>query len=265
MLTDIHYHPFDLNGVYPEHEEERRKIGVIAAASACDTEEFNYNEKLSQDAEKAEAAPLLSCFGIHPQIFKIRNNISVNDNELLETLCSLASEKRIKAIGECGFDLYNSAFKETEKQQDLTFASHLEIAIRYNLPIILHVRRAMFKIFELTNILKKCKVVVFHSWSGTYEEGLALLRRGVNSYFSFGNTIMLNHKQAMKCCALFPAERLLTETDAPYQPHRGESYSRWSDLPLIIEAAAALRSEAGNKTSVIEMEKQVESNFKWIF
>jgi len=284
MLTDIHCHPYDLNGIYPEAEQERKRLGVLAASSACGIEEFTYNEQLSHNAIKDSAPPFLPCFGIHPQIFKIRNEefsmsneqLTISNeqrikssiamcNNLLEFLFSLASEKRLSAIGECGFDLYDSGFKETEELQDYVFTAQIETAIRFELPLVLHVRRAMHKIFAVTNILTKCKAVIFHSWSGTFDEAKTLLQRGVNVYFSFGNTIKLNHKQAMKSCALLPAERLLTETDAPYQPRRGEKYSSWADLPLILEAAVALRNEAGNKTNAKELENQIESNFNRIF
>jgi TatD DNase family protein len=166
------------------------------------------------------------------------------------------------AVGECGFDLYNAQFRETEAVQDEIFAIHLEVALRYGLPVVIHARRAMHKIFAATAILKKCKAVIFHSWPGTLDEGISLLRRGVNAYFSFGNVIRLNHKQAMRCCALFPTERLLTETDAPFQAPRGQDFSHWADLPGIIETAAALSSEAA---SAKELEAQIEANFHAVF
>ena len=285
MLIDAHCHPFDLKSFIPEFEKERRQLNVIAAASAHEISEFAHNENLSRNAALDNAPPLLACFGIHPQIFKIKNEQLTKNNEqrtedkeqltgnkeqfdfnnLLETLEMLASGKRIAAIGECGFDLYNSAFRETEALQDHFFAAQLEITLRYELPVVLHVRRAIHKVFAVSDILSKCKAVIFHSWSGTLEEANALLHRGINVYFSFGNTIMLNHKQAMRSCALLPAERLLTETDAPYQPRRGQNFSQWADLPFIIEAAAALRNEAGNKTNTEGLENQIEINFHKAF
>jgi TatD DNase family protein len=165
--------------------------------------------------------------------------------------------------------LYNEKYRETEKIQDELFAIHLEAALRYDLPLVLHVRRAMHKVFALYRQLKKCRAVVFHSWPGTLREGEALLKRGVNAFFSFGTTIMLNHKEAMRCCAAFPAGRLLLETDAPYQPIKREPrrpFSTWSDLPLILESAAALRREAGAVgTESKELEKIIEANFRAAF
>jgi TatD DNase family protein len=189
-----------------------------------------------------------------------------NFNELILILDKLAAEGRIAAVGECGFDLYNDSYKETEQEQGRIFSAHIEIALKYGLPVVLHARRAMHKIFSFTKELAKCKAVIFHSWPGTLEEGESLLRRGVNAYFSFGNTIINGRKQSMYCCSLFHAERILTETDAPFLPARGAEFSCWQDLPRIIEAAAALRREAGsNLSDPRELEACIENNFKTIF
>jgi len=258
MLVDAHCHPFDLINIFPDSEKERQTLGVLAAASACSADEAAYNEKLPN---------VLPCFGIHPQYISmrsvesgVRNEYMASCDDLLAVLHGYASAGRIKAIGECGFDLYSDEFKETQKEQERIFSQHLEISIKYDLPVVLHVRRAMHKIFLLVKTLAKCKAVIFHSWPGTFEEAKALLRHGVNVYFSFGNIIMLNHKKAVKSCALLPAERLLTETDAPYAPRHAVKFSSWKDLPLILETAAALRN-----TNVKDLENQIENNFRCAF
>jgi TatD DNase family protein len=77
---------------------------------------------------------------------------------------------------------------------------------------------------------------------------------------------MLNHREAMRCCAVFPSERILTETDAPFQPPRGREFSRYADLKDIITAIAALRREVGTEVSCVEeLEKTVEGNFRAAF
>jgi len=272
MLTDAHCHPYDLADFLPNYGNEIKSSNIIAAASACTNDEFIFNEKLSHNKENENKTVILPCFGIHPQLLKVWNQnrliktvIETECEKLLVQMNNLAETGRIAAIGECGFDLFNDSFRETEAVQDRLFTEHLETALLYDLPVVLHVRRAMHKIFAEIKKLSKCKAVIFHSWSGTYEEGISLLRRGVNTYFSFGNTIMLNHKQAIRSCALFPQDRLLTETDAPFQPRRGEKYSKWEDLPLILEAASIIRNEAGNKIDVNELEVQTEINFRKIF
>jgi len=271
MLTDAHCHPCDLLFVFPESEQERANIlshngaaGVIAAVSAWNENEFAYNEELSRNGS------VLLCFGTHPQLPSIYSEKGrlFKDSDLsasMEFLYKSAEKNKIAAIGEFGFDLFNDSFKETEKIQDKIFEAHLEAALNYELPVVLHIRRAMHKMFFYAKKLSKCKAVIFHSWSGSHEEALSLLKHGVNAYFSFGNTITLNHKQAMRSCSLLPSQRLLTETDAPFQPRRGEKFSHWTDILNILETAAALRSEAGNNIDVKELELQIEINFKNLF
>ncbi|MCL2213888.1 MAG: TatD family hydrolase [Treponema sp.] len=274
MLTDAHCHPYDLSGVYKEYENERRHHGILIAASACSIEEFTYTEELAHNADKEQAVPILPCFGVHPQIFSQNNSHRCTEEtqreklsgaELINMLYNLAIERRIAAVGECGFDLYNAFFSETESIQEYFFASQIEIAIKHDLPVIIHARRAMHKIFSYVKTLSKCKAVVFHSWPASYEEAVSLLRHDVNAYFSFGNTIMLNHKKAIRSCALLPLERLLTETDAPFQPQRNEKFSHWTDINLILKTAAGYRSEAGNSIDAKDLESRIETNFRKIF
>jgi len=260
MLTDAHCHPANLVEHFPAAEDQRRQLGVMCAASATTADEFAYCERLSREARDSNVAPLLPCFAIHPQMPK---QLTMNNEQLTMSLAlleALAAEGRVAAIGETGFDLFNAGFRETEKIQDDLFAAHVEVALRYGLPLVIHARRAMHKIFSYSSALKKCKAVVFHSWPGTAGEGDALLKRGVNAFFSFGNTIMLNHREAMRCCADFPADRLLTETDAPYQPPRGEQFSSYANIVRILEAAATLRGAAAH-----DLEAIVETNFRAVF
>jgi len=224
-------------------------------------EEFVFCERISQ---KVDSVPLLPCFAVHPQMPAVDQPVSFD--EQLETLEALAARGRLAAVGETGFDLYNAAFRETEKIQDGLFAAHLKTALRHNLPLVIHARRAMHKIFAYEVLLRKCKAVIFHSWPGTAGEGEALLKRRINAFFSFGNVIRLNHREAMRCCAVFPADRLLTETDAPFQPARGNDFSCYADLDPIIETMTALRREAGNADlTAEEMKKTVEENFHAAF
>jgi TatD DNase family protein len=271
MLTDAHCHPFDLHAVFPNMEAERRRLGVLCAASASDREEFAYNETLARAARAEGAAGLLPCFAIHPQLpayIKAGDNAEYRPDEGLALLESLAGAGRLAAVGETGFDLFTAQYRETEALQEKIFEAHLDAALRHELPLVLHVRRAMHKIFAASGKLKKCRAVVFHSWPGTVDDARALLGRGINGFFSFGTTLLLNHRQAMRSCAVLPAERLLLETDAPYQPLRvhARRYSSWEDLPAILAAATELRREAGaHGSSAGELERIIETNFRTAF
>jgi TatD DNase family protein len=79
---------------------------------------------------------------------------------------------------------------------------------------------------------------------------------------------MLNHREAICCCSLLPLDRLLIETDAPFQPLRGKKFSSYADLKLIIETMVTLRGEAAPSkkgVSAEEMENAIENNFRRAF
>jgi TatD DNase family protein len=124
----------------------------------------------------------------------------------------------------------------------------------------------MHKVFACSVALKKIPALVFHSYSGTLKEGEDLVKRGVNAYFSFGASLLLKHKEARRACALLPAERLLLETDAPYQPPRGRPFSTWADLASILREAAVLRRDAESPaSSPAELEALTDENFRLVF
>ncbi|MDR1411767.1 MAG: TatD family hydrolase [Spirochaetaceae bacterium] len=271
MASDAHAHPCDLLERCPGAEAERRRLGVSCAASAWNLEEFEAQENLALEAARDGAAPLALCFAVHPQFPAACGGEGGpaprwETAELLVTLETLAAEKRLSAVGETGFDLYSKAYRDTEDEQEELFRRHLNVALRRDLPVVLHIRRAMHKVFSYSKELKALPAVVFHSYSGTFAEGKSLLGRGINAYFSFGNAVLLNHKAAMESCARLPPERLLTETDAPYQPPRGRPFSSWADLPAIIAGAAALRREAGSPGGdSAELEAALDRNFRQVY
>jgi TatD DNase family protein len=261
MASDAHAHPFYLSKVYGNAEAERRKLSIMCAGSAWNNEDFLYNEKA------AGYFPMALCFAVHPQLsaFSTFNADSKDIQHSLSLLYQLAGENRIDAVGETGFDLFNDEFRAAEKMQDDLFEHHLCTAEKYELPLVLHLRRAMQKIFLHTRRLKKIPAVVFHSYPGTADEATALLRRGVNAYFSFGTTILLNHKTAMKACAAIDEERLLFETDAPYQSPRGRQFSTYADIADVINKAAELRGGAGKPGAADELERVSDENFYKVY
>ena len=260
-MTDTHCHPWDLLEYQKDAEDVRRETGTAIAASSWNREQFEYHEGLSKKALEDGAPRLIRCFALHPQLapsfMEKAGDELFSLSQGIELLFSLCAGKRPDALGETGFDLYSERYKAAEKIQDEMFALHLECALKYDLPMVLHLRRAMHKIFPFTKELKKLPAVIFHSWPGTCGEGEALLRRGVNAFFSFGATVAKNHKEAINSAARFPPERILLETDAPYQPLKGKSFSSWRDLDEICSCIAALRKEAGSPCDTQEELKEI--------
>jgi TatD DNase family protein len=255
-MTDAHCHPWDLLESSSDAEKERRETGTAIAASSWNLEQFEYHEGLARKAIEEAAPRVFCCFALHPQLaphfLEEESEKAFSLPAGLELLKSLVEAGRLDAVGETGFDLYNEHYRAAEKIQDEVFSCHLEAALKHDLPMVLHVRRAMHKIFPFAKELKKLPAIVFHSWPGTRGEGVALLKRGINAFFSFGATVVNNHKEAERSAALFPPDRILLETDAPYQPLKGKSFSSWRDLDTICRAIAALRKEAGSPCATKE-------------
>jgi len=270
-MTDAHCHPHDLLRYTQDIEGKLRETDTACAANSWNLQQFEYHKALAKKAHKEHA--VFCCFALHPQLSPSfaedgdsRGELSISLTSGLDLLHSLASTGQIDAVGETGFDLYDERFKATEKLQEHIFTCHVETALTYNLPLVLHVRRAMHKVFPFVPTLKKLPAIVFHSWSGTKGEGESLLRRGVNAFFSFGTTVLNKHRQAMLCASSFPADRILLETDAPYQPLHGKAFSSWDDLPAICAGITALRKEAGSPCNELhDLEAQTTANFLKVF
>ncbi len=260
MASDAHAHPYDLSKLDPGAESLRRALGVSCAASAWHEAEFVFQEDLAARSAADGAAPMLPCFGAHPQLALEGPDAA---EEAVRLLPLLASEGRVRAVGEIGFDYFDGAYRGTSELQRSLFVSQLAVAKEFALPCVLHLRRAMHEAFAYSRGLAALPAVVFHSYSGTLREARDILKRGVNAFFSFGATIYLNHKTAMEACAGVPADRLLVETDAPYQKPRGAAYSTWSDLRRVIAAAAELRAAAGSPCAELgELERTTDDNFR---
>jgi TatD DNase family protein len=282
LASDAHCHPYYLHQKDSGGEEERIRLNIKCAASAFNKTDFLFNEELSKKSGLSTQTPYMAlCYAVHPQLpLQLKrgsSNYSIAELKLF--LENLASEKRISAVGETGFDLYGNDYKATEEEQQNIFEHHLQLALEYKLPIVLHVRRAMHKIFNYCAILKELPAVVFHSYSGSTDEARSILKRGVNAYFSFGNAILLNHKNARRCAADLEAEHLLFETDCPYQMQKGRTHSSYADIFDILSAAMLLRADASRyaapryvvplhtnaNSGIFELEQITDNNFCAVF
>jgi len=254
MLVDAHIHPRDLaEQLYPEKSELTGLdfAGIIhpetmICASAWRYDEFEWNEEL----KKIMPNQVALSFGVHPQL---------PDATVLPVLETLASQSRIDAIGECGFDAFPQ-FRELTDEQDRVWKAQLEIAVRYRLPVIVHVRRAMDRIFADTKLLAAVPAVVFHGWSGSVRDAHSILNRGVNAWFSCGKGLLRGQHSLLAVARELPVERLLTETDAPWMAGKGEGYSRSADIVRVFEVFCAIRDCDPQSTAAI-----LQKSFRSIF
>jgi len=245
MLCDAHIHLFDLHkvsGIRPVLPPD-----VRLCASSHSEAEFIWQEEYA----RSHPAQVVLSFGIHPQRA---------EPDALPFLETLVREKRIQAIGECGFDLFDASFRETEKAQKLMWDIQLDMAIASCLPLVIHCRKALPLIFADSKKLKRVSAVVFHGWPGSLGEAESLLARGINARFSVGKGLLRGDRSLRETVAGIPLSRLLTETDAPYMTLRGQSWSEIGDIRSVALASAALRGMPAD--GFLE---EVEKNFIDVF
>lgn len=180
----------------------------------------------------SEKQHIFFSFGIHPQ-----NPVT----DEAEFLYRLLETRQIQAIGECGFDLFNDEYKRLLPMQQTVWDMQLQWAQAFQLPVVIHCRKALPLIFDSVPRLKKLPAVIFHGWGGSPQEASAFLKKGVNAYFSIGKAVLRGQKSVCAMAASFDSARLLTETDAPYMRLKAEPYSHPSDIIAVTAQCANLR------------------------
>lgn len=129
-----------------------------------------------------------------------------------------AAKKPVVAVGECGLDYYYHDDKTAIDKQQQLLRWHLELAQKYNLPLVFHVRDAFDDFLGILADYPEARGVV-HSFSATGKELQAVLKRGL--YVGL-NGIMTFSKvpEQLSAAREVPLDRLLIETDAPFlTPH----------------------------------------------
>ena len=158
---------------------------------------------------------LYPAYGLHP-MFIAQHHVS-HLRELDEWL----EREQPVAVGECGIDFFRS--RVDEKWQRQLFLEQVQLANNYQLPLIVHVRKAMDDVISLLRKHARHGGVV-HSFAGSQQQAMQLHDLG----FKLGIAATVGFERARKLRAVVaavPAEALLLESDAPDQPggsHRGE-------------------------------------------
>lgn len=169
--------------------------------------------------------------GIHPcNIDEISNTDSIKKS-ILDNFKPYLESKKLKAIGECGLDFFriNAENFEIKKQIDC-FKAQIEIALEYDLPLILHVRdsrendNASMQVSKILREYYSYKNLrgVFHCFNANEK----LLEFSDRFYYGIGGILTFKNAQNLvEILPKIPINRILLETDAPYLapiPHRGK-------------------------------------------
>ena len=136
----------------------------------------------------------------------------------------------------CGYQL---AKMTGNKHYQEVFARQIELAVKYGRPLIVHAVRADAWLEGFW--AKLPPKFVFHSFSGSREQLNKIMIHG--GYAGFGYSV-LRSRHRENVLKSVPAERMLLETDGPYQspvPHTETLPEQLPELALIL---AGLREES---------------------
>ena len=181
----------------------------------------------------------LTSVGLHPWFIDTE---TLGDE--LETLEQIVRDGKCIVIGECGLD------KKTEtpfKIQRLVFKKQLELAEKYQLPVIIHCVSSFAQVIADKNkIVSESVPLIIHGFAKKVEMAQQLIDHGF--YLSFGSNL-LNSKTLQNSFKNIRLDRVFLETG-----------SHDESIQEIYEFAAELLN-----ISVQDLNKQITANFNTVF
>ena len=222
-----------------EFDPDRAAVLERARAAGVTRQLVPAVDRASWDAIAGLCAPdagLRPAWGLHPMF------LDRHQPAHLDELADWLAQRRPAAVGECGLDFFVEGLDpDTQRRY---FRRQLELAREFDLPVVLHARRAVDEVIATLRQVGGLRGVV-HSWSGSEEQARQLFAMGF--CLGIGGPVTYERAQRLRrTVAGMPREFLLLETDAPDQPdarHRGQR-NEPARLAVVLETVAALRGES---------------------
>lgn len=197
-----------------------------------------------------------SVVGIHPCDC---TNSWKNDFEKIDEMVLSKKENKIVGIGETGLDFYHKPYDKD--RQILAFRSHIELAIKNDLPLVIHLRNSAQDVYKILKDYKYSIRGVIHCFSEDKEFAKKFL--DLDFYLGFDGPITYPKNDTLREVARFtPLDKILLETDAPFLPpqqFRGkENFPEY--IPLFAKVIASLKN-----IDLSDLEYQTTLNAKKLF
>ena len=161
-----------------------------------------------------------NCFpmiGLHPCSVK-KETV---DKEILHVKEMLDKENFL-AIGEIGLDLHWD--KSTLEIQKKAFEDQINLAKKYKLPIVIHVRDSFNEAIEIIERLNSSELKgVFHCFTGDQKDAQRVIELQ-DFYLGIGGVVTFKNGGLDKNIEQISLDHIMLETDAPYltpSPYRG--------------------------------------------
>lgn len=231
MLIDSHSH-FDA----PEFDADRDAALARARAAGVTRQIVPAVAAAGWEKLRTLCTPesgLHPAYGLHPMY------LDEHRDEHLPLLGTWIERERPVAVGECGLDFFVEGLDA--QRQAVFFDGQLRLARDFDLPVIVHARRAVDAVLAAIRRFGPLRGVV-HSFSGSADQAKRLFEHGF--LIGLGGPVTYERANRLRTLAReLPLECLLLETDAPDQPDAGIRGQRNEParLPVVRDCIAALR------------------------
>lgn len=210
-----------------------------------------------------EAAQVLAIAHAYPQVFAsvgVHPEYADHREPDVGTLCELANDPKVLAIGETGLDYH--WHKDRPEWQRERFRVHIRAARELNKPLVIHTRESAE---DTLTILREEGAEAVGGILHCFTESLDVARAGIDLGFYISLSGIVSFKKAEvvhDVARSVPLDRLLVETDAPYLapvPYRGKP-NQPAYVRHVAEAIADLR-----QISLEEVAAATSRNFLTLF
>ena len=203
---------------------------------------------------------VLAAVALPPSAAPLYENLE-NLNAAIHEIEALATQPRVRAIGETGMDFFRTEGENSISLQQHSFEEHIRIAKENDIALMIHDRDAHDEVVATLKRVGAPEKVVFHCYSG--DTDLAQICTDNGWYMSFAGNITIKRNQHLRdSLAMAPKELILIETDAPFlapEPFRGRPNAPYL-VPVTARFMAEVRGEDLN-----ELCAQLASNTESVY
>jgi len=154
--------------------------------------------------------------GLHP------TDVKENYKDELDFVVNSLKSHNYVAIGEIGIDLYWD--KTYLKEQQDAFRFQIKLAVKNDLPIVIHCRESFDEIFEILEEQNCDKLRgVFHCFTGNIDQANKAI--GLGFLLGIGGVVTFKNGGIDKFINQIDLKHIVLETDSPYLapvPFRGK-------------------------------------------
>lgn len=151
---------------------------------------------------KAYSDKLIPAFGVHPWHYDEKFDIELLKEKLRAFPNAL--------VGEIGVDQLKEPVNEKQHQ---LFSAQIRVAKEFNRPVVVHAAKAFTALTEHEKELREVRYV-HHGFTKNFELLKFIIRTG--GYIGL-SALFLRQEKASEMFQMIPEDKVLFETDAPYQ------------------------------------------------